>query len=182
MGYFLTAESVLSGIGEKCLERLNLFFLRASPTTPGEWLSPTVTDQGGYSPIRGIREKTKRIETIGRFAWLSFRCCARCGHQFPRAHKFVVCVHEYTNWEAMNSSVTGTAVLILILHVDSNSAHWIPHRRKKPPHRNGSIDSGLELRGLHFAARQMIPCGSILRRLMRKGKLWRRNWKAKLGW
>src|ERR1700678_2414504 len=115
MGYLLAAERVLPGIGQECLERLGLLFLRASPTTSGEWLSATVADQGGDSAIGGIGEKTERAETIGRFAWLSLRCCARCGHQFPRAHDFVVCVHEYTIRETMNPSVTGIAVLILIL-------------------------------------------------------------------
>jgi hypothetical protein len=97
MGYPVTAKRVPSRIGKKCSERLSLFFLRARPTASGEWLSPTVADQGGYSAVASVSEKTNRAETIGRFAWLSLRRRARGGNQFPRTHKFVVCVHEYTN-------------------------------------------------------------------------------------
>src|ERR1700721_1507763 len=97
MGHLVSAERIPSRIGKKCSERLSLFFLHASPTTSGEWLPPTVTDQGGYPAIRGIGEETKRAETIGRIAGLSLRCCARGGNQFPRAYKFVVCVHKYTH-------------------------------------------------------------------------------------
>jgi hypothetical protein len=96
MGHFVTAEGVPSCISKKCSERLSLFFLCASPTTSGEWLSPTVTDQRGYSTIHVISEKTKRAETIGRFASLSLRRCARGGNQFPRSHKLVFGAHEYT--------------------------------------------------------------------------------------
>ena len=61
MSHLVTAERVPSRIGKKCFERLSLFFLSASPTTSGEWLSSSVTDQGGYSAIRGIGEKPRGL-------------------------------------------------------------------------------------------------------------------------
>ena len=141
MGHLVTAERVPSRIGKKCSECLGLFFLRASPTTSGEWLSPTVTDQGGYSAIRGIGEETERAETIGRFAWLAFRRGARCGNQFPRAHKLVVYVHEYTHWEAIYSSIKGIAVLILILHLILIPQTDSAPSKKDSPHWSGSVGS-----------------------------------------
>jgi hypothetical protein len=81
----------------------------------------------------------------------------------------------------MNLSATGITVLILILHLILGPRNDPGPSKKTTLHRSGPIGSGIELRGLHFASLQMIPCGSILRALMRKGKLWQWNWKAKLG-
>src|ERR1035438_1616826 len=93
MGYLVTAERVPSGIGKKCLKGFSLFF--QSPTADREGLPPSVADQSGDSSIRSISEKTHGARTIGSFASLPARRCARGGHQFPRTQKFVIRAPKY---------------------------------------------------------------------------------------
>lgn len=108
MGYLVAADRVPSAIAKKCFKRLRLFF-EISPAGR-EYLSSTMTDHGGYSAIFSIGEKTDRIETIGSLAALSCRCCARSRHQFPSAHKFVLCVSRYTRFHP-DSPLTPATVL-----------------------------------------------------------------------
>src|SRR5271156_1836284 len=96
MSYLVTAELVASCISKKCLKRLSLLFhQRESLTADRKWLSPAVADQGGYSAILSVGEKAHRGGTVGSFVSLPARCCARGGHQFPSARKFVACVPYY---------------------------------------------------------------------------------------
>src|ERR1700683_5457745 len=89
MGYFTAVERVPSGVGKKCIKCLSPLLRRRGDR---EWHSPAVADQGCHSALLRIGEKTHRGDTIGGFVSLSLRCRARGGHQFPRAHKFVVCL------------------------------------------------------------------------------------------
>lgn len=75
MGYFVTGHRIPSGVGEKCLKGLSLFF--ESATGAGESFSSAVADQGGYSAIRSVGEEARRVEAIRSFALLPLLCFAR---------------------------------------------------------------------------------------------------------
>src|SRR5580693_3094427 len=112
MNYLVTAEFVPSGIGEKCLKRLSLFFLCTATESQG--LSLAVADKGGDPALRSIGEETHRAGTVGSFASLPGRCCARCGYQFPRAHKFIVCAPAQAIWQADRFSHRYNVLIVIL--------------------------------------------------------------------
>src|SRR5580698_1549084 len=115
MRYLVAVERVSSGIGKKCLERLGLLFhRRGRPTGDGERLSPAVADQRSDSTVP-IGEEAHRVGPIRSLAALSCRSCTRSGHKFPRAHKFVGCIHESTRTTSKNSGIIKIVILILIV-------------------------------------------------------------------